>query len=153
MTPTPSTPTDLIFDIEVDSFCHGLRAFPGKLSQELVYRVLKELKPAILTAFEQLENFDFLKISRRLSDATGNVLSEKEIVFFLSLLFPLPEQLDEDSQCSMAEVIDKADQKYSTLLSDLEIIWKQEREKELQEATKMFSRNQNDAFEQGRLRL
>lgn len=129
-----------VFEEELASWCKGLYAYPGDLSKEVVYAVVKEMNGIFKLAVEQGHPFDLLKVAKKINHAARNVLSEEELVFFISLLLPHPDDLFPESLEVLAIVLDKASTKYQTLMPDLEGIWNSQKRKTLMQVVKEENR-------------
>jgi hypothetical protein len=116
-----------IFAVEIDCWCYGFLKFPGEISAPLVHRVLKELAPVLQAAIDHNYVFDAPETARLIGNATGYVVSEKEICFSLLAQLPLPQVLTEDAQFILAQVVDKAEQVYPGVHERMEQRWRTHR--------------------------
>ena len=116
-----------IFAVEVESWCYAFSRFPGELSQELIYRVVKEMAPAFRAAVANNYVFDILDTAGKIHRGIQGFLPLKEVVFVLLVNLPAPYGLDEEEQYALAQIIDQAEQEFGDVLSHLESKWRRDR--------------------------
>ena len=116
-----------IFSVEIDSWCYAFSRFPGELSQELIYRVVKEMSPALRSAIANNYAFDLLEAAGKIHRGIQGFLSLKEVVFVLLVNLPAPYGLDEEEQYVLAQIIDQGEREFGDVLNQLEQKWRRDR--------------------------
>ena len=114
---------DEVFEVEIEGWCYGISNFPGEVYPSLIHRVIKELAPAFQSAIEHYYIFNVLDIAEKLSKAAKFLIHEEEVTFSILAQLPSPFVLDEDEQFILAQIIDKAEQKYGNVLERLNRKW------------------------------
>ncbi len=115
-----------VFPIEVECWCYGMINFPGQLYPKLVHRVVKEMSPIFKAAIESLFAFDLFDTAKKISEASKQIVTERQAVFAILANLPMPAELEEDSLHTLGQVIDQAEKEYGGVLEQMEELWKHE---------------------------
>lgn len=119
---------DEVFQVELDGWCHGITYYPGEIHSGIVHRIIQELAPSFKSAIEHGYVFDILDLALKFSRAAKYLVDEREICFSILAHLPSPMVLGEDSQFTLAQIVDQAEQAYGSALEKLEAKWQVERE-------------------------
>lgn len=115
-----------VFPVEVECWCYGMTNFPGQLYPKLVHRVVREMSPIFKAAIDSCYIFDLLDTAKKLSDSSGQVVTEKQAVYAILANLPMPHELDEDALNTLGQIIDQAEKFYGGVLEQMEELWKRE---------------------------
>lgn len=115
-----------VFPIEVECWCYGMINFPGQLYPKLVHRVVKEMSPIFKAAIESMYVFDLFDTAKKISEASNQVVTERQAVFAILANLPMPFDLDEEALHTLGQVVDQAEQQYGGVLEQMEELWKRE---------------------------
>lgn len=96
------------FDLEVESWVHGLWKFPGEVFPGLVQNVLKEMLVLWHVAVERSCPFPIARISRRMAQALGQLVSEEEVILGLCALLPHPWYVAALPRITLALIVEQA---------------------------------------------
>lgn len=114
---------DEIFEVEIEGWCYGVSNFPGEIYPALIHRVVRELSSVFRTAIEYYYIFNVLEIGEKIARAAKFLINEEEVVFSILAQLPSPFVLNEEEQFVLAQIIDKAEQKYGNVLERLNRKW------------------------------
>jgi len=93
------------FDIEVDSWCFGLESLNDLPLPQVVFKVVRELRPLLKEAIEQGYAFDIRVLSEKLFFATKKTVPKKELTFALLAILPDPETLNIEQKTTFAVIV------------------------------------------------
>ena len=105
-----------IFPIEIEGWCRGIENFPGELSPLTIKRIVFQLQPAFLMAFESGLQVDLVAIARQFSVAARGVVALREVLEWLVEALPGPNGLSVDSLYSIADALGQANSSLPGLL-------------------------------------
>jgi hypothetical protein len=118
---------DRIFEIEVESWCYGLRHFPGPHGTGLVHRMIHELAPVFKTALAHNLVFNIFEVARRINHAAKHLVEDKEAVFSVLAQLRNVFSLNETEQFILAQALDPVTRRYPDALTRLDKKWRAER--------------------------
>ncbi len=114
---------DEVFEVEIEGWCYGVSNFPGEIYPSLIHRVIQELAPTFRIAIEYHHIFNVLDVAEKIARSAKFLVHEEEVMFSILAQLPSPFVLDEEEQFVLAQIIDKAEQKYGNVLERLNRKW------------------------------
>lgn len=111
------------FHTVIDAYCYGIGDYDGEFSDELISIIIKDIRPAIQEAIENLYKFNLLGIAEQFCKATNFRVSPEGVVATLLDLLPNPKCLSEEEQFTIAQIIDPVDQAIPGTLERIQWDW------------------------------
>lgn len=108
------------FEIDIESWLYAIRHSKAKFDSEIVHALLREMSGSFSEAIKSSIVFDLVGLAEKLFNATGKVVCQKEIVFYLLANLPNPAPLNDQQFNTFEEIVAKSKIKYPEIVSKFE---------------------------------
>jgi|GEM_PF-6333182 len=113
--------------LTVDRWCFGVQNYPGEIYPKLIFKVIKQLAPAIKAAVEGNLVINLVALGQHLAQAGKYVVSEQEIILALAGALPCPTAIDPSHHETLANTLGVIEQVLPGSLSQVKDHWELER--------------------------
>lgn len=114
-----------LFEIEIEGWMRGIEANQKNITPHDLHNVIKEMACVFEIAIQQNYLFDLIDISNCYSKASKGKVNAKEVAFYILSTIPHPNQFNEESQKTLAEIINQVEQEFGGAKERLQKRWSQ----------------------------
>ena len=112
------------FDNEIESWCYGLRNYPGEIYTELISALFDEIAPSFHEMIKTGQPFNVLEIAEKFVEASHYIIDHYTITKLICQKFPNPNNLtDMDMLYTIAQMLDEIEKQYVGFQEVMERFW------------------------------
>lgn len=113
------------FDIEIESWCYGLRNYPGEIYTELISALFDEIAPCFHEMIKANQPFNVLEVAEKFVEASHYIIDHYTITKLICQKFPNPNNInDMDMLYTIAQILDTIEKQYVGFQEVMERYWK-----------------------------
>lgn len=101
-----------IFELDIDSWCHGLMRFGGELSAKLLHALIREMSGSFLYAVKNNYAFSVVKVAKRIHKISKGIVNEKELALHIIACLPNPSSLESQELSVVEDIIRQTENIY-----------------------------------------
>jgi hypothetical protein len=112
-----------LLEYEVTKWCSDIKNHPDTVYQSVLFDILRELKPLAVQTISSGCEVDFCSIMKRLSDASGGVLSAEALVIAFFEDLPTPDTGTSQYRFGILRALNLATRRYPALQKRVQRMW------------------------------